>query len=514
MVRPPSAAAQEVSSDAGRWSGAWEGVIQFPSHPVAFSVELRGEGGGWAGAFSLPTEGTFAHPLSRVTVSGDSVLLELWPDRAIVVRARLDGDSIAGEFRRGSNAFRTTLARPGSPVAKRLAAAVREAIEAARRSPLVEIARGPAAGRVDADALERLVRAANDAHSDALVVLKDGELVGAWYTLGESRPIEAMSVTKSIVNLAVGRLITLGAIDSLDVPVSAFYPEWNTGRKARVTLRHLLNHTSGIQAGQSTEEIYASDDFVRLALDAEVTSEPGSEFFYNNKAVNLLAGIVEKAAGRRLDLFLRDDLFAKLGITDFGWTLDPAGNPHAMSGLQIHAEDLAKLGQLVLDRGSWKGEQLIAERWFEESLRAGSPHAPTSGLLWWLTPSRVTFVVDDAQLRSLRDAGVDPAFMARAERVRGRYASWVEFEAALTDVFGDDAAATVAATLDPLGLDLHRIEYEEFIGYNANGYLGQFLVIFPTKGLVGVRMVESSPAYDPETDGFYAFIGLVYGLVP
>src|SRR5690606_9145393 len=99
-------------------------------------------------------------------VSGDSVLLELWPDRAIVVRARLDGDSIAGEFRRGSNAFRTTLARPGSPVAERLAAAVREAIEAARRGPLVEIARGPAAGRVDADALERLVRAANDAHSD------------------------------------------------------------------------------------------------------------------------------------------------------------------------------------------------------------------------------------------------------------------------------------------------------------------------------------------------------------
>lgn len=167
---------------------------------------------------------------------------------------------------------------------------------------LRQTARGPAADRVDAAALERLLDEAARTHSDALVVLLDGELVGAWYSAAGPRRIESMSVTKSIVNLAVGRLVTLGRIPSVDVPVSAFYPEWNTGRKAKVTLRHLMNHTSGIAAKQSTAEIYASDDFVRLALDAEITSEPGTVFFYNNKAVNLIAGIVEKSAGKRMDL--------------------------------------------------------------------------------------------------------------------------------------------------------------------------------------------------------------------
>src|SRR5690606_13701260 len=81
----------------------------------------------------------------------------------------------------------------------------------------------------------------------------------------------------------------------IDLPVHTYYPEWRDGVKSRITIRHLLDHTSGLRTDQGTGEIYASPDFVRLALDAEVTSEPGTVFFYNNKAVNLLAGIVERA---------------------------------------------------------------------------------------------------------------------------------------------------------------------------------------------------------------------------
>ncbi|HEY8470511.1 MAG TPA: serine hydrolase [Longimicrobiales bacterium] len=345
-------------------------------------------------------------------------------------------------------------------------------------------------------------------------MLHDGQLVGAWHSDGQSRPIEAMSVTKSIVNLAIGRLVTLGALESIDVPVSRFYPEWSTGRKARVTIRHLLNHTSGIEAGRTTEEIYASNDFVRLALDAEITSEPGSRFLYNNKAVNLLAGIVEKATGKKMDDFLRDDLFARLGITDFGWSRDPTGNPHAMAGLQIHAMDLAKLGQLVLDRGHWQGEQLIAESWFDESLRPGSPHEATSGLLWWLIPAHAARVIDDAKIQELREAGVDSAFVAAIARVRGRYESPDSFFAALAGALGENWRSVVSNTLGPLGLAPARIEQGPIIGYRAEGYLGQYIVIFPEKRLVAVRMVEPSPSYDPRTDGFPNFSDLVRALVP
>lgn len=423
-----------------------------------------------------------------------------------------DGRVIVGEATLDGRTFPGVLARPGSPVAEDLARRVREAINAARSAPLVEVARGPGAERIDATALGRLLDAAWRANSDAVVVLHDGELVGEWYKGGASKRIEAMSVTKSVANLAIGRLVTLGAIASIDLPVHTYYPEWREGVKSRITIRHLLDHTSGLRTDQGTGEIYASPDFVRLALDAEVTSEPGTVFFYNNKAVNLLAGIVERAAGKRLDVFLRDDLFAQLGITDFTWSLDAVGNPHVMAGLQIHAADLAKLGQLTLDRGLWEGERLIDESWFDESLRATTSLSPYSGLLWWLIPEKLVRVIDAETIRALREAGVDEAVLARVEPLKGRYESADELIAAYRSAFGDDWRTAIMDALGPHWNLLVRAKVGEIVGYRADGYLGQFIIIYPAERLVAVRMVASSPAYREETDGFVEFQELVRGL--
>ena len=110
-----------------------------------------------------------------------------------------------------------------------------------------------------------------------------------------------------------------------------------------------------------------------------------------------------------MDAYLRDELFAPLGITDTHWALDSAGNAFAYAGLEIRADDLAKLGQLVLERGRWNGRQLIAVGWFDECFRAAALN-PRAGLLWWLVPERTTWVVDQARLDSLRSAGADTAF--------------------------------------------------------------------------------------------------------
>ena len=167
-------------------------------------------------------------------------------------------------------------------------------------------------------------------------------------------PIEAMSATKSVVNLAIGRLIDQKKIQSIDQPVSDFYPEWKQGRKRLITIRHLLNHTSGIENKPITGEIYASPDFVQFALAAELSDDPGARFAYNNKAVNLLAGIVRKASGQRMDVYIGEEIFKPMGITDFHgrWT-----RPAIRTGwrdLQIRAIDLAKIGQMMLDGGTWR----------------------------------------------------------------------------------------------------------------------------------------------------------------
>jgi len=86
------------------------------------------------------------------------------------------------------------------------------------------------------------------------------------------------------------------------------------------TLRHILSHTSGLQNVPDTRvEIYPSPDFVQLALAAELKYPPGAKFEYNNKAVNLLAGVVERASGKKHDEFMRDEVFTPLGIREFSW---------------------------------------------------------------------------------------------------------------------------------------------------------------------------------------------------
>lgn len=237
---------------------------------------------------------------------------------------------------------------------------------------------------VNKEALEELQVAAEQAGSNAVIILQDNELIAEWYFGHEERPVEIMSVLKSIVSLGVGHLITEGLIDSLDQPVYTFYPQWKQGRKQEITIRHLLNHTSGLQnVSNAGAEIYPSPNAIKLALAAELESDPGSKFSYNNKAVNLLAGIIKKATGQRMDQFFASKFFNPMGIEQYQWYFDESGNPHAMAGLRLLAQDLAKFGQLILNNGVWEGEQLVSKEYIGTMLDQGQPYDARFGLLWW-----------------------------------------------------------------------------------------------------------------------------------
>jgi CubicO group peptidase (beta-lactamase class C family) len=363
--------------------------------------------------------------------------------------------------------------------------------------------------QIQQNALAELVGEAQKSHSDALVVWKDGKPYGEWYFGKTPAKIEAMSATKSVVNLAIGKLIADGKIKSVDQPVSEFYPEWKQGRKKNITIKQLLNHTSGLQNVPRTDvEIGSSPDFVQLALAAELSDDPGTVFAYNNKAVNLLAGIVRKASGKRMDIFVRETLFTPLGITNVSWVLDPAGNPLGMSGLQILPADFAKVGQLVLNRGRWNNQQLIAESWFELSLQPGQTQNPECGLLWWLIPERATYTVDDEQIQKLEAKGIDPAFIGQVRQLKGRYESHEAYAAAMQKIFGPDwqnnlsstLRTDLAAVLRPHSAGLAKMQCGRTAGWLAAGYLGQYLVIVPDANLVVVRMISSDNYHGPADD--------------
>ena len=368
---------------------------------------------------------------------------------------------------------------------------------------------------VSAKALETIRTKAAESHSDAVLVYKDDKPILEWYAGNKTPgPIELMSCTKSIVSVAIGRLIDTGKIKSLDQPVSDFYPEWKQGKKKLITIRHLLNHTSGLQnLPNTTIEIYPSPDFVKLALAAELSDDPGSKFSYNNKAVNLLAGITRLACGQRLDEYCRDELFRPMGITEYDWILDRAGNPHCMAGLKLTAKDFAKFGQLVLDKGAWNGTRIVSEKWIEDSLAPGQSLAPTCGLLWWRVLSVTNIVIDDAKFKELEAAGVDKAFLEKVLPLKNRvFANSEDYFKALTEVLGADCRTIINQKVAGKSDSLSRKTYGKLLGFNANGYLGQYLVIYPEQHLVAVRQVQSSPKYNARTDGFDDFIDLVRSL--
>lgn len=369
-------------------------------------------------------------------------------------------------------------------------------------------------GATEKSVLDKILQRAKETHSNSVLIIKDGKILGEYYAGDRNEKLQLMSATKSIVSLAIGKLIEEGKIKSINQPVYEFYPEWKQGKKAFITVKHLLNHTSGIQnVSNAGTEVESSKDAVKLALAAELSDAPGTRFSYNNKAVNLLAGIISLASGKRMDIYFRDEFFKPMQIKDFGWMLDAAGNPYAHFGLQLSAIDFAKFGELVLNRGKWRDKQLVSEKWIDAILDQSQPFNESGGLLWWRTSSDETYTIDDKHLETLENAGVEKSFLEKLQPIKGKIYQAGERTAAVSEIFGTDWQKFVSSQqLGNKNVQLFKKRMGEVDGYFANGYLGQFLVIVPKSKTVAVRQVKQSKDYNSKTDGFEEFVSLLMQL--
>jgi CubicO group peptidase (beta-lactamase class C family) len=320
---------------------------------------------------------------------------------------------------------------------------------------------------------------------DALQVRTDGVTVFDWATERGQRPIEIMSATKSVTSMLIGRLLTQGLLDTIDRPAADFFPVWKGTEKQLITLRHLLEHTSGLACRRTTEEIYASGDFVRHALDAEVVAAAGTTFTYNNRAVNLLAEVVRQVSGIRMDEYARAALFGPLGIEQWHWALDQRGNPHCMAGLRLRAADLATLGQLMIEEGTWNGEQLLSRDWIRASATPSAANA-SHGLLWWLLGDQLV-VLDDAIVETWRraDPPVCEEFISRLLPLRDRPLDRTEFLATVQGMVGEQQWAEQTWRR---GLLDGRLIISRVRALYASGSGGQFLLVMPDEGIVAAHL--------------------------
>ena len=176
------------------------------------------------------------------------------------------------------------------------------------------------------------------------------------------------SMCKSITGMAIGMLIEEEKL-KLDENIYDIFPDhinaFSKIFRPAITVENLLTMTSGVTFNESG--IVSGNDWLGSFLNASVNGKPGTEFQYNSLNTYVLSAIVTKRTGETLTEYLTPRLFGPLGITKYYWETCPKGITKGGWGLFLCAEDMAKLGQLYLQRGKWNGQQLVSEYWIEIS---------------------------------------------------------------------------------------------------------------------------------------------------
>ncbi|AIE83949.1 serine hydrolase domain-containing protein [Fimbriimonas ginsengisoli] len=374
---------------------------------------------------------------------------------------------------------------------------------------------------VDPEALKTLAADAEKSHSDSLVVWRDGKPLLEAHTGTAPRRMELASVTKSISSSAVMLLLDDHKIDSIDQPLSDFFPQWRNipanapetvRRRSHITLRHVLGHTSGIETEFSDGKIPMQPNAFRYALESPVVTEPGQVFNYNNRAANLVSGLVRRITGLTLQAFLKKRIFDPLAIDDYFWMQDRAGNGYVYGGLSLRANDLAKIGQLLLDGGVWQGRRLISRDRIEQfTIRSSQARVSSCALFWWIDESNHLYRLNEAQLAEWRKEGISEKVLASLQVLRGKWLNHTDFEDMLRPNFSDYRVfGEWYKKSDWTKAD--RIAAPDPDGFNGNGSLGQYLVVVPNSRLVVVRQI-SRFSHKSDADDFPGFAARVQSLV-
>ena len=214
----------------------------------------------------------------------------------------------------------------------------------------------------------------NTLHS--FVLVRHGHVVaeGWWKPEAADKPHVMHSLSKSFTSTAVGLAIEEGKL-SLDDRVLKFFPDDAPTEPSEnlraMRVRDLLTMTCGHDV-----ELKRADNvpWVKAFLGHPVPHAPGTHFQYNSLGTHMLSAIVTKVTGQTLLEYLTPRLFQPLGIDNPEWPASPQGNTTGGWGLKIRTEDVAKFGQLYLQKGKWNGRQLVPAKWVEEATRFQVPN--------------------------------------------------------------------------------------------------------------------------------------------
>ena len=229
----------------------------------------------------------------------------------------------------------------------------------------------PESQGVSSSAVRAFVESA-DKDIDSLhsfMLVRHGHVIaeGWWTPYAAETPHMLFSLSKSFTSTAVGLAAADGKL-SIDDPVLKFFPDDAPAEPSANLKAMRLSDLLRMSTGQQTEPARRSTEpWTKTFLAQPVPFKPGTHFLYNTSATYMLSAAVQKATGETVLDYLKPRLFDPLGIAKPTWETSPQGISTGGYGLSIRTEDIAKFGQLYLQKGKWNGKQLVPEAWVAEA---------------------------------------------------------------------------------------------------------------------------------------------------
>jgi CubicO group peptidase (beta-lactamase class C family) len=230
----------------------------------------------------------------------------------------------------------------------------------------------------------------------SMLVFRNEKLVAESYFKTEedrtvARPV--WSCTKQVLGILIGIAIDKGLIASVDEPIGTFLADElkNYPEKQNITIRHLLTMTSGISFenyGLSSDDAailqQKPDNLLAFVLQKSMNYNPGEKFIYKDSDPQILSAIIEKVTGKKTNIWAEEVLFSKLQIRSIDWITYKDGSTIGAFGIITTPRELAKFGQLVLNKGIYQGVRIVSANWIKEMT---SNHVDASGrqfgYMWW-----------------------------------------------------------------------------------------------------------------------------------
>lgn len=245
------------------------------------------------------------------------------------------------------------------------------------------------------EAMTALIASEPEIGISSVILVHRGELIHETY-FGDWGPDDLhtmRSASKAVTSALVGIAIDQGFLASVDAVVLDYFPEyegeidhWEKAKRT-ITIEHILTMTSGVRGNE--DAMYPTDDWIKLYFDQPLAHPPGEAFSYATSGVVVLGNVITRASGQRIPAFANRYLFEPLGITQSRWPITNSRGSQGLAmtggGLNLRPRDMARFGQLYLDRGMWQGQRILSEDWIEASV---SPHATSDlygedfGYLW------------------------------------------------------------------------------------------------------------------------------------